>query len=272
MPLLIMIFLLNIFPNQISSNNLFHALIFWNVGQGQWITYITPQNCLHFDMGGEHFPLKKINQLCSHKRNQIYLSHWDWDHIGGIKHIKKHKDWLQSFCIAKLPIYSAKPSKTKLFKDLPLCEQNKSLKNFVAQKNPSESFHFQHRVPEVITTPFDQSIFKKISAKKNIRGNDLSQTFKVDVFLIPGDSPHGPLTASLPLSPNIKVLSLSHHGSRTGTSIELLNKLPNLQMAVASARYVKYRHPHSDVIWALQQKKIPLLRTEDWGNIHFIQK
>jgi hypothetical protein len=46
--------------------------IIWNVGQGQWTTYDTLEICYHFDVGGEHFPLKKIRQLCRHKQNEIY--------------------------------------------------------------------------------------------------------------------------------------------------------------------------------------------------------
>lgn len=262
MPLLIMIILINVFPNQTAYSTHFNALIFWNVGQGQWITYTQANNCLHFDMGGEYFPLRKIENICGSKNNLIYLSHWDWDHIGGIKRIQKKKEWLQKFCLAQTPSYETKSSKMLLFKNIRTCE-----------KIPSKSSNiFPNTLALVKQLALNKDMIRKSKNKKRIVGNDFSHIFIVDDFLIPGDSPHQTITASLQnKNSQIKILSLSHHGSKTGTSIELLNKLPQLKMTIASARQARYKHPHPEVIWALQQRKIPLLRTEDWGNIFILR-
>jgi beta-lactamase superfamily II metal-dependent hydrolase len=41
-------------------------------------------------------------------------------------------------------------------------------------------------------------------------------------------------------------------------------------MAVVSARFTKYGHPHREVIERLKAAHVPLLRTESWGNLHFL--
>lgn len=62
-------------------------------------------------------------------------------------------------------------------------------------------------------------------------------------------------------------LTLGHHGSRTSTSAELLNSLKNLKQAIVQARYKKYKPSHYSVVYRLKDYKVPLLKTEDWGNI-----
>jgi competence protein ComEC len=47
--------------------------------------------------------------------------------------------------------------------------------------------------------------------------------------------------------------------------------MPGLRVAVASARERRYGHPHQETELILRKFRVPLLRTEDWGNIHFWQ-
>ena len=55
--------------------------IVWNVGQGQWVSYIDIDKCYHFDAGGEFFDKRKFQKHCKNKYNAFSFSHWDWDHI-----------------------------------------------------------------------------------------------------------------------------------------------------------------------------------------------
>ena len=48
----------------------------------------------------------------------------------------------------------------------------------------------------------------------------------------------------------------------------LLRKAASLRMAIASAREARYGHPHTLVKRKVRQRRVPLLRTEDWGTIH----
>jgi metal-dependent hydrolase (beta-lactamase superfamily II) len=66
-------------------------LIVWNVGQGQWVTIIYPTQCLHFDVGGETAPFRKVIKSCKEKSNKIFLSHGDWDHLNKLNFFNKLK-------------------------------------------------------------------------------------------------------------------------------------------------------------------------------------
>lgn len=219
--------------------------IIWNVGQGQWITHVTADYCLHFDVGGEFSAFKNIRkkllETCSQKKNQILLSHWDLDHF---LHI---------------------PILRKTFKNV--CWQVQPALNF---KN---NFYIRQvlslKIPRCDSAPLIHQWVPK-SAKNT---NDSSIVQFSEGFLIPGDSTKTAETIwsnSFKIISETKVLILGHHGSRTSTSYTLLKKLPHLKLAVASSRFTKYGHPHKLVVQSLRKNKTPVLKTEDWGSIWFL--
>ena len=210
--------------------------IVWNVGQGQWTTWTDSMSCLHFDRGGEFFPQKKARKLCQQKEQRMFVSHWDWDHVGGVGALSK------TSCLEKGPLGRSSKRKEKL------------IQGFLRCANSSELV--QTWTPRL----------SKIS-------NANSHVFKIQNILIPGDSTiaeENRWSQEMSLK-NVHILVLGHHGSRTSTSEGLLNQMPQLRHAVSSARWRRYKHPHAEVISRLQRYKVPLLRTEDWGNIWFEQ-
>jgi competence protein ComEC len=224
---------------EVSNKN---YVVIWNTGQGQWITSITNETCLHFDVGGEHFPWQKISYQCRHKENHIYLSHWDWDHIGGLSH---WPHW--PTCMALEPLGKTTTSKFKLIKKIKHCSTKK---------------------------PDSQNSLWTWSSQQDLKDtNSLSHVSRYHDFLIPGDSPKAQelIWMHQPWISQSKILILGHHGSHTSTSKELLLHLPQLKMAVASARWHRYHHPHAQTEAILRRFHIPLLRTEDWGHIWFEQ-
>jgi competence protein ComEC len=211
--------------------------VVWNVGQGQWTTWVEPGRCLHFDMGGEFFPERRIERACAGKENFVFLSHWDWDHVGLLG---KARRFLKKICLARGPLGRSSRRKELLLP--PPCTHSPSLQGMW--------------IP---------------AWAKNKKTNDLSQVFIENDFLIPGDSPQKAekiWAAELPLQ-NARFLILGHHGSKTSTSEFLLRRLPRLRIAVSSARWGKYHHPHAETIHRLNKFRTPLLRTEDWGSIGF---
>lgn len=213
--------------------------VIWNVGQGQWTTAITEQSCLHFDTGGEFFPMKKIKERCGHKENFIFLSHWDWDHIGGLQKLKNQK-WTKSVCIAIPPQGETTQKKMTLVGSLKKCSREK----------------WQH-------------LLKTWSPRQGASSNDRSHVILFKEILIPGDSPvaQEKIWSTKKWVRSARTLLLGHHGSKTSTSQTLLNNAFNLRLSISSARWARYKHPHSSIEIRLRKAKIPLLRTEDWGNI-----
>ncbi|WP_413581975.1 ComEC/Rec2 family competence protein [Bdellovibrio sp. HCB288] len=230
----------------VGNRNEHRGVIVWNVGQGLWITAVEEDYCRHFDVGGERFAWGKIARLCRSKRNFIYLSHWDWDHIGALSR------WPRSWetCIALPPIGKSSAGKMKLLSGFKSCPGTMNLSVWRGAQEYTSS---------------------KPGKNKRKDSNGLSQVVRYGDFLLPGDSPVNSEMhwKNLPWVPSARVLIMGHHGSRTSTSDELLQRLPGLKLAIASARYERYKHPHAEVVHRLKTHHIPLLRTEDWGNIWF---
>lgn len=213
-------------------------LAIWNVGQGQWVTLSDDHGCSHFDSGGEFLPSRQIMDLCRDRPNFIYLSHWDWDHVGLLG---KARRMLPDICLGLPPQGQASERKKRLLAGLSRCEEK--IPNFKYWENPK-------------------------SARS---ANALSRVIVIRNILIPGDSTREQekfWSRVLPLA-SVKLLVLGHHGSATSTGEDLLKHLPQVKMAVASARFRRYGHPHPQVLQSLRKKKISVLKTEDWGNLLF---
>jgi competence protein ComEC len=223
--------------------------IVWNIGQGQWTTWVKENECWHFDVGGEKDASRGVESFCSKKLNRIFLSHWDWDHVGLLARLKKTG---LKLCLAAAPQGPTSDRKKMLIHDLRSCPAV-----------PVENY------ADKVVKLFSPS---QKSLKRPIGGNHLSQVFWLSELniLIPGDSTTTEekiWKGKIPIS--TRGLILGHHGSRSSTSNEVLENLPHLRWAVSSARKSRYGHPHSEVIERLAKRKIPLLRTEDWGTLHF---
>ncbi len=238
----IILFHCSITQNKSSKNH----WIVWNIGQGQWVTHVTADFCLHYDVGGEigSFQLikDKLIQQCSFKKNHIFLSHWDFDHIINIPNLAKT---FEQVCWQTRPGLRGKTNATIL-----------KITN--------------------LKIPYCTQQFLRINQWQPLTGkstNDFSVVSFDDSFLLPGDSTilaEKKWTKEFKIINQTRILVLGHHGSRTSTSVGLLNQLPHLQLAIASARKARYGHPHAEVLLRLQKNKTPVLRTEDWGSIWFL--
>lgn len=224
----------------IKNKTHFSYMLFWNSGQGQWITSVTPDYCVHFDFGGEIGYWKKNQNLflqtCKFKKNILYLSHPHFDHYAFISLFYKR---IPDLCWGDLN----HPVLDRLDFQIPLCDGINTISNST----------------KMIFQPTE---YKTI--------NESSLIYQYQNVLLPGDSvaKQEKIWAQKNLS-HIKVLALGHHGSRTSSSELLLNHLPELKMAFSQARYKKFRHPSTEVVRRLQRFKIPLIRTEQWGNVMY---
>lgn len=233
---LILFLLVTLLPVYISGDSS-KRLIVWNVGQGQWVTLVRGGECWHFDTGGEFAPWEAIIRICGERLNRIFLSHWDSDHIGFANQLARKLP----ACLQSEPPGPAPVQKARRILQIPRCApMSEGLLNW----RPSTGH----------------------------ASNDWSQIFSVENVLLPGDSTRGQekfWEKALPDLWRVRILLLGHHGSRTSTSIGLLQELRGLKMAVASARFRRYGHPHMETLELLQRFRVPLLRTEDWGTIVF---
>lgn len=234
----LLIILLLLHPSPCANKSWFSFIVFWNVGQGQWITAVTPDQCRHYDFGGELvFWNKNKNlflKLCKEKENVLYLSHADLDHYALYSVLTQS---VARICWSEID-HTNIPLK-RVSRKIPVCM--------------NEVFKDSQR----LFTP------QKFSNK-----NDSSKIYQHKNVLIPGDSSQKQEKSWVKVieAKEFKYLVLGHHGSRTSTSDLLLSKLKYLKMAIAQSRKSKFDHPHKETIDRLKKYYVPFIRTEDWGN------
>lgn len=211
--------------------------IVWNVGQGLWTTGVTADHCVHFDMGGERAPWNQVMKLCRKKANAVHLSHWDTDHLS---FMGTGRYFLPRLCRLNEPPFPKSEAKQKMFRRIGPC-----------------------RFPLTGGTTW------RPQDRSNSNGQSVVAEWRK--VLIPGDSSASQekiWAHELKRVQSVRFLVLGHHGSQTSTSNRLLEKLPAIRLAIASARKQRYGHPHRRVLDRLKKFGVPVLSTEDWGSIH----
>ncbi|WP_051186120.1 MBL fold metallo-hydrolase [Clostridium sp. BL8] len=64
-----------------------------------------------------------------------------------------------------------------------------------------------------------------------------------------------------------QVIKVGHHGSKTSTSVDFLNKVNPMYAVISCGLGNDYGHPDSNVIKLLKEKDIKIFRTDKDGNI-----
>jgi competence protein ComEC len=86
-------------------------------------------------------------------------------------------------------------------------------------------------------------------------------------FLFMGDLPVGP--EELIPDEKVSVLKVGHHGSKHSTGDRLLEKVRPDQAVVSVGAKNRYGHPASEVLQRLGSRGIPILRTDELGDIEY---
>ena len=221
---------------------------FIDVGQGEAILIALPEKTVLIDAGPTGSAPKIAQVLQELGRNKIdYLvaTHPDEDHIGGMA------DVISNTQIGT--IYAPnKTNNTATYRKFLTAIQNNNLQITLAEAG----------------TIIDQTDSYKLEIlwpKKDANfpdTNDYSIIIKLTVgnktFLFTGDAPTNAILNSNP--GHIDVLKLSHHGSRTGTTEQLVRKLSPTYAILSYAVDNPYGHPMQSVLNALRKHSV-----EVWG-------
>ena len=221
---------------------------FIDVGQGEAILIALPEKTVLIDAGPTGSAPKIAQVLQELGRNKIdYLvaTHPDEDHIGGMA------DVISNTQIGT--IYAPnKTNNTATYRKFLTAIQNNNLQITLAEAG----------------TIIDQTDSYKLEIlwpKKDANfpdTNDYSIIIKLTVgnktFLFTGDAPTSAILDSNP--GHIDVLKLSHHGSRTGTTEQLVHKLSPTYAVLSYAVDNPYGHPMQSVLNALHKHSV-----EVWG-------
>lgn len=223
------------FYSQALSTSAKDWIVFWNVGQGSWTTYISDRYCLHIDSGGTWRP---TISRCLHKPNMLFLTHYDWDHMGLARRLLRTYPQL---CLWEKAPPNTPFHKKKYLETLPICKKQthhvikRVYKSYFLRGNESHAYLVANHF--LITGDSDRKIEKRFSNRKELKGV---------FFLLAG-----------------------HHGSRTSLSPELLKKMPRMQTILASCLKKKYGHPHQETLEKAKKFNAAFLTTELYGSVAF---
>lgn len=221
---------------------------FIDVGQGEAILIALPEKTVLIDAGPTGSAPKiaqVLQELGRDKIDYLVATHPDEDHIGGMA------DVISSTQIGT--IYAPnKTNNTATYRKFLTAIQNNNLQITLAEAG----------------TIIDQTDSYKLEIlwpKKDANfpdTNDYSIIIKLTVgnktFLFTGDAPTNAILNSNP--GHIDVLKLSHHGSRTGTTEQLVRKLSPTYAILSYAVDNPYGHPMQSVLNALRKHSV-----EVWG-------
>ena len=221
---------------------------FINVGQGEAILIALPEKTMLIDAGPTGSAPKIAQVLQELGRNKIdYLvaTHPDEDHIGGMA------DVISSTQIGT--IYAPnKTNNTATYRKFLTAIQNNNLQITLAEAGTIIDQNDAYKLE--ILWPTKDANFPDT--------NDYSIIIKLTVgnktFLFTGDAPTNAILNSNP--GHIDVLKVSHHGSRTGTTEQLVRKLSPTYAVVSYALDNSYGHPMQSVLNALHKHSV-----EVWG-------
>lgn len=229
-----------------SSTNV--TIKFIDVGQGEAILISLPEKTMLIDAGPTGSAPKIAQVLQELGRNKIdYLvaTHPDEDHIGGMA------DVISSTQIGT--IYAPnKTNNTATYRKFLTAIQNNNLQITLAEAGTIIDQTDDYKLE--ILWPTKDANFPDT--------NDYSIIIKLTVgnktFLFTGDAPTSAILDSNP--GHIDVLKVSHHGSRTGTTEQLVRKLSPTYAVVSYAVDNSYGHPMQSVLNALHKHSV-----EVWG-------
>ena len=228
---------------------------FIDVGQGEAILIALPEKTMLIDAGPTGSAPKIAQVLQELGRNKIdYLvaTHPDEDHIGGMA------DVISNTQIGT--IYAPnKTNNTATYRKFLAAIQNNNLQITLAEAG-------------TIIDQIDSYKLEILWPKKDANfpeTNDYSIIIKLTVgnktFLFTGDAPTNAILNSNP--GHIDVLKVSHHGSRTGTTEQLVRKLSPTYAVVSYALDNSYGHPMQSVLNALHKHSVEIWGTGANGTI-----
>lgn len=191
---------------------------------------------------------QSVNQL-----DYVIATHPDADHIGGLDSI------IENIKVDNLLVANGSKD-TKTYKDFINAASSKGL----APSVPLDGKKFQlgsNSYMMLFNSNGGSDANEQSLVTLYVNGND-----KV---LLTGDAGNETEQEILSKLGKVDLLKVGHHGSRTSTSKELLNKInPDFAVITVGAGN-SYSHPHKETMDKLKNQNLKLHRTDQCGNVIF---
>ena len=238
---------------------------FFDVGQGDAIFIETPQrHQILIDGGPDSTILEKLTKempFWDRSIDLIILTHPDADHLSGLIEV------LKRYKVEKI-LWTGIVKDTPAYQEwLKLIENEKAI-IFIAQAG--------QRIKA------GRAYWDILWPMENLEGKELKNTnntsiiaklvFGVNSFLFTGDAYKSVEKKLIESGANLDsdILKVSHHGSKTSTSEEFIEKVSPKTAIISVGKDNKYGHPHQEVLETLAKYDINILRTDLQGDIKIL--
>ncbi|PIR58686.1 MAG: hypothetical protein COU69_04210 [Candidatus Pacebacteria bacterium CG10_big_fil_rev_8_21_14_0_10_56_10] len=258
------------------------SIIFCDVGQGDAMLVIAGSAQLLIDGGPDQAVLACLERYMppwDEVIELVVLTHPDLDHYGGLSSV------LEEYQVSRLVTnhYRAGSADFSAFEQAVLREQQTGLRLHVPQVGQ-----------QLVMGPLTVTIL----TQHNVLSDQNSETRLSDVFWqdVPKGTDKNELSIGVIISigrvrvlalgdaeskqeqaltqrgmiPDIDVLKVSHHGSKTSTKLAFLaTSRPELAV-ISSGRNNHFGHPHPEVLKNLEQSGAAVLRTDLVGSVQLV--
>lgn len=229
---------------------------FIDVGQGDAILLTCNGQSMLIDAGGNDMGTKVQNYLIKQgvsKLDYVVSTHADEDHCGGLDVILYKFDCTQVFI-------SSYKKDTNTYRDV---------LDTIATKR------YQPTTPTVGSSyPLGDATFTIVGADTNAStSNDSSIALLIThgekKFLFTGDCEIGAESKILAsgISIDCDVFKAGHHGSKTASSITLLQSATPTYCVISCSENNSYGHPHAETLNNLRSLGVQVFRTDEQGSI-----
>lgn len=231
-------------------------ILFLNVNQGDSILIHIDNNNILIDTGGikdydlsEKITIPVLKSLGIRKLSAIITSHGDYDHMG------ESINLVNNFKVEKV-VFNCGPY-NDLEKELIKVLNKKKIKYYSCIKELS----------------IDKNRLYFLQTKEYDNENDNSNVIYTELsgykFMFMGDASTNTEKAILNKYnlPDIDVLKVGHHGSKTSSSKEFINEINPKYSIISVGKKNRYGHPNKEVLDNLKESKI--YRTDEDGSIMF---
>jgi competence protein ComEC len=234
-----------------------NKIIYWSVGQGDFISFISPHLCLIFDVGGSikapMGDLLLLRNSCPSRTVELYISHFDKDHISNYGR-------LLSYVTVKDAYFSHLDSKSRFGQKLLQALRDHGTKIHEIRKGYEADY--KGIKLKCIWPP--QGPLRKAE-------NERSLVLRLEVrghsLLFTGDLPTT-MEKKITAEP-VDILKVGHHGSRSSSSDRFLQMLKPKACVVSVGKVNTYGHPTKEALQRLNESHCTIFRTDTLGNITF---
>jgi competence protein ComEC len=241
-------------------------LKFWYVGQGDFISYITPSECIFVDPGGSfEIPEKTLlffRTNCREKPTSVFISHFHRDHYLNLDRLAKHLKNFEAYVPYSSPLsFGGKIFLQKLMlqaKGVHVIRQGFDL-------NLSSGANIKCLWPPRKFTPSkDENDNSLVLLLKISQVSSQVSASQISVLLT-GDISKK-VEPKLEVS-HVDILKVGHHGSRTASSPSFHKRLTPLLCPVSVGFHNRYGLPHLSTIDRLVDFKCLPWRTDHGGSL-----